>query len=56
MCPVLVGLERNKSDMPYEISQNNFITLIMFCFPFQGSGVVKAGFAGDQIPKYHFPN
>ena len=22
----------------------------------QGSGVVKAGFAGDQVPKYHFPN
>ncbi|CAH3122736.1 unnamed protein product [Pocillopora meandrina] len=21
-----------------------------------GSGVIKAGFAGDQIPKYHFPN
>jgi len=21
-----------------------------------GSGVVKAGFAGDQVPKYHFPN
>lgn len=25
-------------------------------FLFQGSGVVKAGFAGDQIPKYCFPN
>ncbi|EMP25425.1 Beta-centractin [Chelonia mydas] len=25
------------------------------CVP-QGSGVVKAGFAGDQIPKYCFPN
>lgn len=22
----------------------------------QGSGVIKAGFAGDQIPKYCFPN
>ncbi|XP_033756370.1 alpha-centractin [Pecten maximus] len=21
-----------------------------------GSGVIKAGFAGDQVPKYHFPN
>ncbi|WAR21203.1 ACTZ-like protein [Mya arenaria] len=21
-----------------------------------GSGIIKAGFAGDQIPKYHFPN
>ena len=21
-----------------------------------GSGVIKAGFAGDQIPKCHFPN
>lgn len=23
---------------------------------FQGSGVIKAGFAGDQIPKCRFPN
>lgn len=22
----------------------------------QGSGMIKAGFAGDQIPKYCFPN
>lgn len=22
----------------------------------QGSGVIKAGFAGDQVPKSHFPN
>jgi len=22
----------------------------------QGSGVIKAGFAGDPIPKYHFAN
>lgn len=28
---------------------------IYFCWS-QGSGVIKAGFAGDQIPKYHFPN
>uniref|UniRef100_A0A5F4W470 Actin related protein 1B n=2 Tax=Euarchontoglires TaxID=314146 RepID=A0A5F4W470_CALJA len=26
------------------------------CFSLQGSGVIKAGFAGDQIPKYCFPN
>lgn len=25
-------------------------------FAIQGSGVIKAGFAGDQVPKYHFPN
>ncbi|KAI3362478.1 hypothetical protein L3Q82_012763 [Scortum barcoo] len=27
-----------------------------FFFFLQGSGVIKAGFAGDQIPKYCFPN
>ncbi|KAG8509721.1 Beta-centractin [Galemys pyrenaicus] len=29
---------------------------VKHCFPLQGSGVIKAGFAGDQIPKYCFPN
>lgn len=28
-----------------------FVTLTL-----QGSGVIKAGFAGDQIPKCRFPN
>lgn len=27
-----------------------------FFLLFKGSGVIKAGFAGDQVPKYHFPN
>lgn len=27
-----------------------------FIYFLQGSGVIKAGFAGDQIPKYCFPN
>jgi len=29
---------------------------LMYLFLLQGSGVIKAGFAGDQIPKYCFPN
>ena len=26
------------------------------CDVFKGSGVIKAGFAGDQVPKCHFAN
>jgi actin-related protein len=26
------------------------------CDIFKGSGVIKAGFAGDQVPKCHFAN
>lgn len=26
------------------------------CVVFKGSGVIKAGFAGDQVPKCHFAN
>ena len=29
-----------------------FVDLVIL----KGSGVIKAGFAGDQIPKCHFPN
>jgi len=32
------------------------ISSCIYLFLPQGSGVIKAGFAGDQIPKYCFPN
>ena len=35
---------------PYDVIVNQPVVID------NGSGVIKAGFAGDQIPKCHFPN
>ena len=41
----------------YQIAERLWmIYMILLWIIIQGSGVIKAGFAGDQVPKYHFPN
>lgn len=39
-----------------KLSKQFLLIFLCFSFELQGSGVIKAGFAGGHVPKCRFPN